>query len=106
MAGDDNSSQQNSKRPNPDKLAPASLPASLPTLEASPEPREVARATRLCKNGAKMATMGASEPNFSSNLSSRRVPFGQQLADITAQGLRGFLSAVWLVRRPPAAPIR
>ena len=59
VAGHDNSSQQNSKRPNPDKLAPASLPASLPTLEASPEPREVARATRLCKNGAKMATMGA-----------------------------------------------
>ena len=102
MEGHDKSSQQGSKRPNPDRLAPTSLP----TLEASPEPREVARATRLCKNGAKMATMGASEPNFSSNLSSRRVPFGQQLADITAQGLRGFLSAVWLVRRPPAAPIR
>ena len=102
VEGHDNLSQQGSKRPNPDRLAPTSLP----TLEASPEPREVARATRLCENRAKMAAMGASKPNFSSNLSSRRAPFGQQLADTTAQGSRGFLSTLWLVRRPPAAPIR
>ena len=102
VEGHDNLSQQGSKRPNPDRLAPTSLP----TLEASPEPREVARATRLCENRAKMAAMGASRPSFSSNLSSRRAPFGQQLADTTAQGSRGFLSTLWLVRRPPAAPIR
>ena len=41
VEGHDNLSQQGSKRPNPDRLAPTSLP----TLEGSPEPREVARAT-------------------------------------------------------------
>ena len=86
MARYDKYSQQGSKRPNPDRLAPTSLP----TLEASPEPRKVVRATRLRENAAKMGAMGASKPNFASNLSSRRAPFGQQLADTTAQGPRGF----------------
>jgi len=86
VEGHDNLSQQGSKRPNPDRLAPTSLP----TLEASPEPREVARATRLCENGAKMAAMRDSKPNFSSNLSSRRAPFGSSWPTPRRKGRAAF----------------
>ena len=114
MAGHDNSSQQNSKRPHcyhdyptrsgrARQVEPAEVQTSKPgqtSTHVVTHPRGVPRAARgrasdaFAQKRGQNGSNGASKPNFSSNLSSRRAPFGQQLADTTAQGSRGFLSAL------------